>query len=252
MFEQATLSTGPRAKRVWTTLLGVTGQAMVVTFLILIPMIWPDVLPAAKAYITVVGPHVGYKPPQPPPGTTSVQPRGPRRNGPLWRPPTQPIFVPKGVPDIIDDGPSFPFAGPTGSTIGVPSSIGDGPDVVGGVGIMAVLPPPPRLPDVVVKPVEPVTKRIIQTSQLDQAQILHRVDPVYPELGKRMRVSGTVELRGIIGTDGRIRSLQVLSGHPLLVKAAVDAVSQWIYKPTRLSGQPVEVDAPISVVFRLN
>jgi protein TonB len=102
----------------------------------------------------------------------------------------------------------------------------------------------------VVKPT--LTTRIIQTSQLDQAQILHRVDPVYPELGKRMRVSGTVELRGIIGTDGRIRSLQVLSGHPLLVKAAVDAVSQWIYKPTRLSGQPVEVDAPISVVFRLN
>jgi protein TonB len=170
----------------------------------------------------------------------------------VWRPPIQPSVVPKGVANIIDDGPSFAFAGPAGSTINVPFSLGDGPGVVGSVGRMAVLPPPSRPPDPVVKPVEPVTKRIIQTSQLDQAQILHRVDPVYPELGKRMRVSGTVELRGIIGTDGRIRSLQVLSGHPLLVKAAVDAVSQWIYKPTRLSGQSVEVDAPISVVFRLN
>jgi protein TonB len=66
-----------------------------------------------------------------------------------------------------------------------------------------------------------------------------------------MRVSGVVELRGVLGTDGRIHELRVLSGHPLLVKAAVDAVLRWVYAPTVLNGQAVEVEAPIIVTFRL-
>jgi protein TonB len=60
-----------------------------------------------------------------------------------------------------------------------------------------------------------------------------------------------VELQGVIGTDGRIHELKVLSGHPILIKAAADAVSQWIYAPTILNGQAVEVAAPITVTFKL-
>lgn len=67
-----------------------------------------------------------------------------------------------------------------------------------------------------------------------------------------MRVSGVVELIGVIGTDGRIKELRVKSGHPLLARAALEAVARWIYKPTRLNGSPVEVEAPITVTFRLN
>ena len=58
-------------------------------------------------------------------------------------------------------------------------------------------------------------------------------------------------VKGLLGTDGRIHELKVLSGHPLLVKAAVDAVSQWTYAPTILNGQPVEVVAPITVTFKM-
>lgn len=84
------------------------------------------------------------------------------------------------------------------------------------------------------------------------ARLIKRVEPVYPALARQARISGTVELTGIIGTDGRIKELRVLRGHPLLAKAALDAVRQWIYEATLLNGEPVEVIAPITVTFRLN
>lgn len=83
------------------------------------------------------------------------------------------------------------------------------------------------------------------------AKLIHQVKPVYPIVAKMARVSGTVQLVGVISKDGTIRNLQVLSGHPLLVRAALEAVSQWIYRPTTLSGEPVEVTAPIEVNFIL-
>jgi protein TonB len=67
-----------------------------------------------------------------------------------------------------------------------------------------------------------------------------------------MRVSGTVELVGVIATGGRIRELKLLSGNPLLAPAALEAVRQWVYEPTLLNGEPVELIATISVIFRLN
>jgi protein TonB len=84
------------------------------------------------------------------------------------------------------------------------------------------------------------------------AQLVKKVIPVYPALARQARVSGTVHLEGILSKDGTIRNLQVLGGHPLLVSAAVDAVRQWVYRPTTLNGVPVEVIAPIDVVFTLN
>lgn len=252
MFEQATLSTGPRTKRVWTTIAGFTGQALVVTSMILAPMIWPEVLPQAKAIVGIVPPL--YEPPKPvPPGTTSVQrsPSAGARPALPWKPIVPPTAVPKGPPSL-DEAPQFSSV-PPGSGSGPSPGPTFNPDgVIGGLGDpRPIAPPPPKPVQPVAKPPEPIT-RIVQTSQLDMAKLLRRVDPVYPPLAKQMRVSGTVELRGVIGTDGRIRELKVLGGHPLLVKAAVDAVSQWIYEPTRLSGKPVEVDAPIIVNFKLN
>ena len=81
--------------------------------------------------------------------------------------------------------------------------------------------------------------------------LLKKVVPIYPSLARQARVSGTVQLIGVIAKDGTIQQLQVVGGHPLLVKAAVDAVRQWIYRPTLLNGQAVEVIAPIDVIFTL-
>jgi protein TonB len=84
-----------------------------------------------------------------------------------------------------------------------------------------------------------------------EAMLVRRVIPMYPPLAKQIRLSGTVRLVGVIGEDGTVQQLQVLSGHPVLVKSAVDAVKQWLYRPTLLNGQPVPVTAPIEVNFVL-
>ena len=85
-----------------------------------------------------------------------------------------------------------------------------------------------------------------------EAKLVKRVMPVYPPLARQARIAGTVRLEGVIARDGRVVNLQVHSGHPLLIAAAVDAVRQWVYRPTLLNGQPVEVIAPIQVHFTLS
>jgi len=96
------------------------------------------------------------------------------------------------------------------------------------------------------------TTQIRVGGAVQSARLVHRVDPVYPAMARQMRIAGTVELAGVIGADGRIRELRVTSGHPFLVQAALEAVRQWVYRPTLLGGQPVEVITTITVVFRLS
>jgi periplasmic protein TonB len=98
----------------------------------------------------------------------------------------------------------------------------------------------------------PSEKRPVKVSGgVMQAQLISRVEPRYPVLGVQIHLQGTVHLHAIISRDGRITSLEVVSGHPLLVQAALDAVRQWRYRPTLLDGQPVEVETTITVEFRL-
>lgn len=103
------------------------------------------------------------------------------------------------------------------------------------------------------KPAEVAPGKPIQVGGgVQAAKLLKKVVPGYPQLARQARISGTVRLVGVIGKDGAIQNLQLLSGHPLLTQAAIEAVRQWIYRPTLLNGQPVEVIAPIDVVFTLS
>ena len=99
-------------------------------------------------------------------------------------------------------------------------------------------------------PPPPPPKRIVETS-LDPAMLVRRVQPVYPAIAIQTRREGHVELRAIIGTDGTIQALQVLSGDIMFIESAKQAVLQWRYKPTILNGVPVEVDTTISVTYTL-
>jgi len=83
------------------------------------------------------------------------------------------------------------------------------------------------------------------------AKLVRKVIPQYPPIARAARIFGIVHLIGTIGKDGTIQNLQVVSGHPMLARAALEAVEQWIYKPTLLNGNPVEVIAPIEVSFTL-
>lgn len=84
------------------------------------------------------------------------------------------------------------------------------------------------------------------------AKLVRKVFPEYPPIARAARIYGVVRLIGTIGKDGTIRGLQLVSGHPMLARAALEAVQQWIYEPTLLNGKPVEVIAPIEVNFTLS
>jgi protein TonB len=89
---------------------------------------------------------------------------------------------------------------------------------------------------------------LIQVPAEEQSwKLIYRVDPVCPALGSQLRIHGTVKFTAIIDKEGHISDLRLISGHPLLVKAATDAVRQWLYRPTLVKGEPVEVITPISV-----
>jgi protein TonB len=86
---------------------------------------------------------------------------------------------------------------------------------------------------------------------VQMAKLVRKVIPEYPPIARSARISGVVRVIGTIGKDGTIQNLQVVSGHPMLTRAALEAVRQWIYKPTLLNGNAVEVIAPIEVTFTL-
>ena len=86
---------------------------------------------------------------------------------------------------------------------------------------------------------------------MDEGLLIRKVTPIYPEIAKLSHQQGTVSLHAIIGRDGTIQQLQAVSGPPLLIKAAIDAVQQWRYRPYMLNGQAVEVDTQITVKFIL-
>jgi len=92
-------------------------------------------------------------------------------------------------------------------------------------------------------------RRIAVGGNVQAARLINRVQPAYPEEASKEKISGTVKLHVVVGRDGKIQQIQVVSGHPLLVQAAIDAVNQWQYQPTLLNGQPVEVDTNIDVIF---
>ena len=83
------------------------------------------------------------------------------------------------------------------------------------------------------------------------AKLIHEVEPEYPLLARDARIGGTVRLQAIISREGKVEDLKLLSGQPLLVQAAMDAVKQWIYKPTFFNGTPVEVLTEVDVHFSL-
>jgi protein TonB len=93
---------------------------------------------------------------------------------------------------------------------------------------------------------------VVRETHIDPAMLIHRVEPVYPALPRRIGRAGRVELRAIIATDGTIQSLQVVSGDPLFYQSAMDAVRQWRYRPTVLNGEPVEIDTFITAIYNID
>jgi len=128
--------------------------------------------------------------------------------------------------------------------------------VVGGVpggttgrldGVIGGAPPPPPQP---LRQASGATQ-IFVAGNVIAAQMVTKVEPVYPELAKKARVQGVVRLSAIIDEEGKVESLERIDGSPLLTPAAIDAVRQWVYKPTQINGKPVKVKTEIDVNFTL-
>jgi protein TonB len=143
--------------------------------------------------------------------------------------------------------PSLEFAGVPG---GLPGGIPGG--TLGGIlnSVPSPASPPPPPPAVAAVPSAPAPpSRIRVGGSVEAGLLLREVTPSYPKLAQQAHIAGTVRLKAVIGADGKVEDLALISGHPLLIEAAEAAVKQWIYKPTLLNGQPVEVDTEIDVHF---
>jgi protein TonB len=168
--------------------------------------------------------------------------------------------APARIPTTIDLTPheAAPAAisDSIGSGFSIPGGIGDGTGL-STVFIDAIRPPahapPPAEPPAQARPAAAAAAKPIPVSSgVQAAKLIRQVNPVYPQLAISARVSGTVRLVAIIGRDGAIKNLQVTSGHPLLTPAAVAAVKQWLYQPTMLNNEPVDVITQVEVNFTIS
>ncbi len=245
MFEEMVVSS-PNPKKTnkpWTVFVSMLFQVAFLSILILIPLIYTEALPKTMMATMLTAPPPP-PPPPPPPAPAQVVHVKPQAHlmdaGKLMAP----KVIPKEVKIIKED--AEPDMGAVGMTGGVPGGVAGGSmgGVLGGViGGMGGAPPPPK---------PKLGGPLKVGGNVQAARIVNRVQPVYPPLARQTRISGTVRLHAIIGKDGTIQSLEVLSGHPLLQQAALDAVRQWRYQPTLLNGDPVDVDTTIDVIFSLN
>jgi len=253
MFEQSTLNSGPALKRIWTTGVGLTGNAMLLGVAILAPMVWPQMLPRAM-FVTTVSIPVPTGPPAPQVETTVAR--------------THKAYVPRPEPGVIYEPTAF--LDKPQIIVDPPSDVSTGPGVVGGFErgtpgggdqllssiLGAATAPTPRAAPVDTSHTPPpaapaAPHRYSVGGRVKMATLIHRVEPEYPAIAKQARVGGVVQLVGVIGIDGHLKELRLVNGHPLLAQAAIRAVSQWLYSPTELNGELVEVEAPITVTFRL-
>ena len=253
MFEQTFVDGVGKTNRTWTVMVSFISQMLLIGVAILIPMIYFDALPKGQLTSFLVAPPPP-PPPPPPPAAAPVKVVKviPRQfdAGRLMAPKS----VPKEISVIKEEELPPPTSGAVGVVGGVPGGVPGGTPggVIGGIigSVPSAAPPPP--PPVKVEEKKAAPQRIRVGGNVQQALLVKQPKPIYPPLAKQARIQGVVRLNAIIGKDGTIQNLTVATGHPLLVPAAMEAVKQWVYKPTLLNGEPVEVVTQIDVNFTLS
>jgi periplasmic protein TonB len=242
MFEDSLLESGGRLKtrRGRTTTFAIFLEILLIGFMVLLPLIFTEALPKQQLVSFLVAPPP--PPPPPPPAAAPVhvvhQVQTDIVNGAL-RTPTK---IPQKIQMIKEDEapPQMAAGGVIG---GVPGGIPGGQ--MGGVigGIISSTP--------VAVPKVATPQRVRVSAGVTNGLLIRKVSPNYPPLARQARIQGQVVLRAQISKDGSIEGLTLVSGHPMLVQSALDAVKQWKYKPYLLNGEPVEVDTEVLVNFTL-
>ena len=228
------------ARRRWTTLASFTMQALGLSLLLAIPLIWVQRPPQLHWLERLASPATLT----PPAATQAAHAHSTATAGSNL--PQRTFIAPRSIPlhaaavndndaDLVPLAPDFP-------TIGTGSGRGPGDGIAHGLG--------DDIP--VVIPRHPVAAKPLWVSHWDEGNIIYRVQPSYPPLARLARVQGAVELRAIISKAGTIENLVVVSGPPTLVKSAIEAVRQWRYRPYLLNNEPIEVETEITVNFVLS
>jgi len=243
MFEDSLIESGGKlkTKRGFTSIISFLIQFLIIGVMVLIPLIFTEALPKSVQLGFLVAPPP--PPPPPPPAAAPVkvvrQVQTDIVNGQL-RTPTK---IPQKVQMIKEDEAPPPVAATGGVVGGVPGGVPGGS--MGGV-LGSVL---SSVPVAVPKVATP--QRVRVSSGVSQGLLIRKVPPTYPPLARQARIQGTVILQAQISKTGDIENLQLISGHPMLAPAAIEAVKQWKYKPYLLNGEPVEVDTQVQVNFTL-
>jgi protein TonB len=210
-------------------------EAAVIAGIVIWPLMTLGVLPS-QAVVTPLPPYRGFREPQPiRPELPGAARDYPANRTEVFQPPTIPPHImtsadPDSAPGI-DANERFGAVGDF-----LPGGSAAGPVIE----IARPAQPPPR------------GRILVRSGSLMEALLVHRVQPEYPGLAKRIGLSGTVVLRARIGTDGKVSNLEVVSGNAILARSALEAVREWRYQPTTLNGQAVEVETQITVNFVLN
>ena len=226
-------------KRKWATMMSFTLETALLGMLVVAPLAFTDSLPSLRFGETLIAPTGG-----PPPTTEQVPEQKPTasitteiKEGRL--------IAPGKIPDriaVLNESQTRGGSDPSSWVIGAPQNDRTNSLVQSLVReVTPIVTGPTR---------EPATR--ISISHIDPWFLISRVQPIYPKLAITTHTEGTVVLAALIDTTGRITQLHAISGHPLLVPAAIDAVRQWRYKPYLLNGSPVEVETQVSVIFNLN
>lgn len=242
MFEDSLLESGGRltTKRGQWATFGFVLEAVAVGVMVLIPLLFTEALPKTQLMTFLVAPPP--PPPPPPPAAAPIkivkQVQTDIVNGQL-RTPTK---IPEKIQMIKEDEapPPVMSAGVVG---GVPGGIPGGQmgGVIGGI----ISSTPVAVPKI-------ATPQRVRVSQgVTQGLLIRKIQPNYPPLARQARIQGSVLLQAEISKDGAIENLHLISGHPMLAPAAIEAVKQWRYKPYILNGEPVEVETQITVNFTL-
>jgi protein TonB len=227
-----------RSRRGLTALTSFGLQALAVGVLLVLPLLRPAGLPLFRPLSTPVS--LGKPLGEPPAAIAHAGGSTAPHSNTLDLTLRTPTRIPTGIPTAGDDGP------PQISGIGPSTSdpIGDRNGVRGLFAsdsrpVLPVAPPPTARP------------APIRVSHMSEGNLVHTVLPTYPPLARSIRIQGQVLLQAVISKEGGIENLRVLSGHPMLVPAAKEAVRQWRYRPYVLNNEPVEVETQITVNFSL-
>lgn len=233
------VSWAERERRSWTTLTSFGLEAGIVGLLLLIPLLTTVGLPGSRTVSTPIS--LGRRDPGPAPRLHNDSARNTGvqiipYSGPIMAPRQMPHGIPKDDAGGIAMGPSGPPLAGVGPSIGVGSGLSL---PIGGT--------EPVIPT----PVPRAMEKVFRRSEMLQGMLIRKVEPTYPPLARAARIQGSVVLAAVISKAGTIDNLRLISGHPMLVPAAINAVSQWRYRPYVLNGDVIEVDTQITVNFLL-